>query len=140
MILRRRPPLPADLHAAWRGFVDCAEVVEGGRRTLLGTLPVGRLDPAPVGVGLDAMHQAIRTARDWMPRWRIDDLEDQWQACQQALTESETGLEPARRTAATTAELEALLGSVEEVVVPLDAFADAERRWRDGWKLPREDR
>ena len=137
-LIRRRPPLPDRLHEAWWTFVDCAEVIEGGRRMLLSTLPAGRVEPAPVGVGLDALDAALADARGWMDGWRVDELTDDWRACHEALDEAAQNLETARHVAATTRELEELLGAVEEVVAPLDAFADAERAWRSHWKLPRE--
>ena len=68
-LFRRKPDLPADLHDAWWAFLDCAEVIEGGRRILLGTLPTGRVEPAPVAVGVDALRRALEVARAWMDRW-----------------------------------------------------------------------
>jgi hypothetical protein len=136
-VLRRRPPLPDDLHVAWWSFVDCAEVVEGGRRRLLATLPAGRVEPAPVGVGLDAVTAATADARAWMPRWReLPGLEEAWRGCAAALDEADAAVPAARAVAASTGELEELLGVVQEVIDPLDAFANAERAWRRGWRLP----
>lgn len=136
-VFQRRPSLPADLEGHWRAFLDCAEVVEGGRRLLLGTLPTGRVEPAPIGVGADALGDAIRTARGWMDRWKLAELEQAWQDCHDALDEAAANLAGVRTTAAATSELEDLLGAVEDVVAPLDAFADAERAWRRRWRLPR---
>ena len=138
MVLRRKPELPASLHAAWWAFLDCAEVIEGGRRVLLSALPAGRVEPAPIAVGTDAVRRAIADARVWMPGWRLDDLGDDWQDCVQALDDAETGLTQVERVAASTAELEELLESVQDVIEPLDTFADAERAWRRRWRLPRE--
>lgn len=137
-LFSRKPDLPADLHDAWWSFVDCAEVIEGGRRVLLGVLPTGRVEPAPIAVGTEAVRRAIADARAWMPRWRLEDLEDDWRDCQQALDEAEAALEGVEREAASTDELEELLESVQDVIEPLDSFADAERAWRRAWKLPRE--
>ena len=137
-MFRRRPELPEHLHDAWWGFLDCAEVIEGGRRQMLATLPAGRVEPAPIGVGLDAMQGAIDDARAWMDGWRIDELADEWDDCRQGLDEAERAIPEVRRVAATTGELEELLGAMQEVVDPLDAFADAERAWRREWRLPAE--
>ncbi|MDP9022682.1 MAG: hypothetical protein M3N57_08295 [Actinomycetota bacterium] len=135
----RRPALPEDLHGAWWAFVDCAEVIEGGRRRLLATLPAGRVDPAPVDVGLDAVAAAISDARAWMPRWRgVPGLGDEWDSCSAALDEAEAALPGAREVAASTGELEDLLGEVQGVIESLDAFADAERAWRRRWRPPAE--
>jgi hypothetical protein len=134
----RRPALPDAYHDAWWAFLDCAELIEGGRRLLLGTLPTGRVEPAPIGVGLDALVRSIADARAWMDGWKLVELEDVWSDCHAALDESQANTAAVRDVAATTGELEELLGAVEEVVAPLDAFADAERAFRRRWKLPRQ--
>lgn len=139
MIRARKPSLPPQLADAWGAFLDCAEVVEGGRRVLLGTLPIGRVEPAPIGVGIDALGKALDDAGTWMEAWRDPHLEEAWQECRNALVEARSQLEEVREVAATTSELEELLEAVEDVVAPLDAFADAERAWRREWRLPRQD-
>lgn len=135
-MFRRRSSLPDRLHDAWWSFLDCAQVIEGGRRRLLATLPKGRVEPAPVGIGLDAVAAAIDDARAWMDGWRIEELADQWEDCRDAMDEAESAVPHAREIAASTGELEDLLGAVEDVVAPLDAFADAERAWRRRWRVP----
>lgn len=135
-MFRRRSPLPDRLHDAWWSFLDCAQVIEGGRRRLLATLPKGRVEPAPVGVGLDAVAAAIDDARAWMDGWRIEELGDEWEDCRDAMDEAEAAVPDAREVAASTGELEDLLGAVEDVVAPLDAFVDAERAWRRRWRVP----
>ena len=144
-MFRRRPPLPDDLADAWQGFLDCAQVIESGRRVLLGTLPTGRVEPAPIAVGVDAVERAIRDARDWMPRWdpsalavdgvAEEDLQHEWEQCHKALDTAEGAGDGVRETAADTGELEVLLEAVGTVVAPLDAFADAETIWRRHWKI-----
>lgn len=136
-LFRRTSALPEAHHDAWRAFLDCAEVIEGGRRLLLGTLPTGRVEPAPIGVGVDALERAIADARGWMDGWKLPELEAEWEDCHDALDQAEAGLDEVRATAAATSELEELLEAVQDVIEPLDAFADAEREWRRRWKLPR---
>ena len=135
---RRRDPLPEELLPAWQAFLDCAAVIEGGRRTLLGTMPVGRVEPTPVGLGVDAMAAALDDAREWMDAWHIEALEDDWRECSEAMDEARTNLADVREVAAETTELEELQEAVGEVVAPLDAFADAEQAWRRRWRLPRD--
>lgn len=137
-LIARKPQLPESLHDAWWAFLDCAEVIEGGRRVLLRTLPTGRVEPAPIPVGLDAVRVALTDARGWMAEWRLDELAGEWDDCVAAMDEAEGNLHVVSEVAASTSELEELLGAVEEVVAPLDAFADAERAWRRRWRLPRE--
>ncbi len=137
-LFARKPELPADRHAAWWAFLDCAEVIEGGRRLLLGTLPTGRVEPAPIGVGLDALGRALDDAEAWMPRWRVEGLEPDWDDCAAAIAESRGAFDEVREVAASTGELEELLEAVGDVVAPLDAFADAEREWRRRYRVPRD--
>lgn len=138
MLRRRRPPLPDALHDAWWAFVGDAEILEEGRRELLATLPAGRVEPAPVEVGLDAVTRAIDDARTGMYRWRLPELADVWSRCLAALGDAAEAVVVARRVAATANELEDLLGAVQDVVEPLVAFADAEWAWRRRWRLPAE--
>jgi hypothetical protein len=118
--------------------VDCAEVIEGGRRVLLGTLPTGRVEPAPIAIGTDAVRRSIADARTWMPRWRLEELAADWADCAAALEEADQALGGVDEVAASTGELEELLTSVQDVIDPLDAFATAEREWRRRWRLPRD--
>ncbi len=137
-LFQRTPELPGEHHDRWWAFLDCAEVIEGGRRVLLSTLPTGRVEPAPIGVGVDALRRALEDARGWMDAWKLAELEDVWLECHRALDEAEAGLEEVEEVAATTGELEELLEAVQEVIEPLDAFADAESAWRRRWRVPRE--
>ena len=136
-MFRRKPELPEDRAQAWRSFLDCAEVIEGGRRVLLGTLPTGRVEPAPIAAGVDAQRRAIADAREWMDDWRVEEVEPEWRDCATALDEAEEALDEVLEVAASTNELEELLESLQGVIDPLDSFADAERAWRRQWRLPR---
>jgi hypothetical protein len=137
-MFRRKPELPDAHHEAWWAFLDCAEVVEAGRRVLLGTLPTGRVEPAPIAVGIDAMRRAVEDARAWMPRWHLVELDAEWEQCVRGLDEAEQALDEVAEVAASTRELEELLEAFQGVIDPLDAFADAERGWRRRWRPPRQ--
>ena len=153
-LFSRKPDLPADLHDAWWAFLDCAEVIEGGRRVLLGTLPTGRVEPAPIPVGLDSMRQAIArrprldaerggsTARVRRRRVRwTPTASTTWPTrgpkASASLDEAETGCDHVAEVAASTGELEELLTAFQDVIDPLDSFSDAERAWRKTWRIPR---
>lgn len=90
-----------------------------------------------MGVGLDAVEAALTEAGARMQAWRVPELEGPWRDCSRALEEARSAVGEAREVAATSAELEELLGAVEGVVAPLEAFADAERAWRRTWRVPR---
>ena len=137
-LFERKPPLPAELAPRWRAFLDCGEVIEAGRRTLLSTLPVGRVEPAPVSLGVEALATALTDAGGWMAGWaEVDALAEDHADCLAAIAEAQAGLARVTTVAAQTRELEELQGAVDDVIAPLDAFADAERTWRRTWKIPR---
>ncbi len=131
-----RPVLPAELEPAWWAFLDCCDVLEGGRRVLLGVLPVGRVEPAPITVGTTALRRAIDDVRAWMPGWRIDELADEWRTCSEALDSTQGRLGRIDAIAAETDELDDVLDPVRVVMDRLDAFADAEAAFRRQWRCP----
>ena len=111
-------------------------MLEGGRRLLLATLPVGRVEPAPIALGTEALRRAIADVRAWMPRWRLDELEEEWRACDVALDFSLDRLVVLDETAASTDELDDVLDLSRRVMDRLDAFADAELAFRRRWRCP----
>ncbi len=137
-LFSRKPPLPPEHHAAWWSFLDCAAAIEAGRRVLLGTLPTGRVEPAPVPVGVEAMRRSIEDVRSWMPDWDLTEIHEDWQDAATALDTAEAALDALLEVAAETSELEHLLEATTGVIGPLDAFADAEKAWRRNWAPPRD--
>lgn len=122
--------MPPDLAGPWEAFTAQAERVEQVRRALLSCLPVGRVTPAPVALGLDLLRDELAAVAAAMPSWRAPPVEDQWRRCRASLDQAVAAVPTAAEVAASTGELEELLGAVAEVVEPLDAWAEAERRWR----------
>jgi hypothetical protein len=132
----RRPDLPADHRAAWWAFLDSAELLEGGRRTLLGALPTGRVEPAPIAVGTRAVRRAVADVRAWLPRWDLPEVGDEHAACAAALNEADRRLDRLEVIAADTDELDHVLDEVRHLMDRLDAFADAEAAFRRRWRCP----
>lgn len=127
----RRKSLPAELVPAHQAFNDQVDRLVAARRALLSCLPVGRVEPAPVEVGLDLLDDVIGELQDELPAWRTPPLEEAWQLCADALELSRTKIPVAKRVAEETGELEELLGAVEDVDEPLShAFGQAEKRFR----------
>jgi hypothetical protein len=125
----RRKRMPEHLLPAWESFQAQAEQVEQARRALLGCLPVGRVDPAPVPVGLDLLADELRAVAPGLPAWKVAEVAAHWTACAESLDEALDAIPEARRIASTTGELEEMLDAVSDVVEPLDAWHDAERHW-----------
>lgn len=128
----RRKQIPEPLRPAWEAFQVQAERVEAARRALLGCLPVGRVDPAPVPVGLDLVQDELAAVTKELDAWRVPEIEPQWRAVQAAITEAEAAIPEAHEIATSTRELEELLEAVSDVVEPLDVWGEAEQAW---WRL-----
>ncbi|CAN5249771.1 hypothetical protein BH23ACT9_BH23ACT9_37510 [soil metagenome] len=130
MIFRRKA-LPPDLQAVHGVFADQVRRMEEARDALMSCLPVGRVDPAPVPVGLELLDDVLAELRTELGGWRVPPLEGEWQLCVEAIAESRENIATARRIATSSTELEQLLGAVEDVDEPLGyAFKQAELRFR----------
>lgn len=125
----RRKSMPGHLVADWATFQAQAERVERARQALLRCLPVGRVDPAPVPVGLELLRDELVAVRSEAASWRRDEVQAHWRACIDAIDEALAAIPAAHEVATSTAELEELLDAVSDVVEPLDAWHDAERHW-----------
>ncbi len=105
--------------------------MEEARSALMSCLPVGRVDPAPVPVGLDLLDDTLQAISAELDEWRIPELVKEWTLCEEAITESRGNMARAHEVARTSEELEELLAAVEDVDEPLGyAFQQAELRWR----------
>lgn len=122
--------MPPQLTAPWAAFTGQAHRIEEARQALLSCLPVGRVDPAPIPVGLDLLRDELRRVQAELDQWRVPAVEAQWLACRSALAEALDHVAPARAAAERTDELEVLLDAVTDVIEPLDVWQEAERRWR----------
>jgi hypothetical protein len=135
----RRAPLPPERENAWTAFLRCAHHLDEGRSVLLATLPVGRIDPAPIALGTAAVRTALGQVTLALEGWRIPELDAEWQRCRpRAVDEARGRLETIDRIAATTDELDHVLEEVRELMEDLEPFADAEAAFRARWRLPRE--
>lgn len=121
--------MPEHLAAPWTAFMAQAQRVEDARQALLGCLPVGRVDPAPVPVGLELLRDELRAVAADVGAWHVPEVEQHWQACRAAIVEALAHVEPTLATALRTDELEILLDAVTDVIEPLDVWQDAERHW-----------
>lgn len=133
----RRDVLPPELVPRWEAFLACAGTLDGGRQVLLATLPVGRIEPAPIAVGTAALRDAIDVAQVDMPAWRIAELDGVWTACNDALAAARRRLDRIDDVASSTDELDHVLEEVRELMEDLEPFADAESAFDRRWRCPR---
>lgn len=125
----RRKRMPSGLVEPWEAFQAQAERVERGRQALLGCLPVGRVEPAPVTVGLDVLRDELRAVAAELDEWKVDQVADEWEACAASVDRALGFIERARDIIAATDEMDHIIAQVGKVVGTLDAWHDAERRW-----------
>lgn len=112
-------------------FAEQVEVLENARGALMSCLPVGRVEPAPVAVGLDLLADTLDDLSGRLDQWRHEDIDAEWRACSQAIAEARAGIPSAHDVASSSGELEELLGAIDEVDEPLGrAFGDAARAFR----------
>lgn len=131
MKLFRRREIPPQLADRYHVFGAQAERLQQARRAVMSCLPVGRIEPAPVSVGLDLLADELAVIAADLPRWRVDEVADEWEACRDAVSAAREGIRTAQRVAATTTELEELLGALQDVDEPLGhTWQQAERAWR----------
>ncbi len=130
MIFRRKS-LPEPLQVPYRLFSEQVERMEQARDALMSCLPVGRVDPAPVAVGLDLLSDTLDDIVKEMAGWRLPEIEKEWQGCVEAIEESRAHMPHAHEVASGSGELEELLAAIEDVDEPLGyGFQQAELRWR----------
>ena len=126
----RRKTMPPALAPQWAAFSEQADRVQDARRVVMSCLPVGRVEPAPIAVGLDVLADELAAVVQQMNAWRVDGVEKHWRLCREAIDEAVAAIPTAKDVAASTGELEELLGAVADVLEPLgDAFSAAERHW-----------
>lgn len=125
----RRKRMPPDLVESWETFSAQAARVEGACQALLGCLPVGRVEPAPVPVGLDVMRDELRAVAADVERWRRPEVERHWESCTAATSSALDEIEQVRRLAERTDEMQHVVEAISELVGTLEPWYDAERFW-----------
>ena len=130
-VMLRRKALPPELSAAHEAFAAQAQRVEAARLALLSCLPDGRgRARAPLEVGIDLLADEIDAVRPLMEAWRVAAVEEAWADCASAMDYARSRVDRARRVVGATDELHDLVAEVAALVQPLEAWADAEERWR----------
>jgi hypothetical protein len=128
MIVRRKR-LPAELVPAYEAFLTVLGEVEPAKAELARVLPTNRLPGRPLVDALGEFEERLTRARALMPSWRRAEVEAEWTSCDAGLGRS---LDLARRLREEAPELggfEGLLGSVQDLLDPLDPFEAAAARF-----------
>lgn len=128
MIFGRRR-LPAHLQPAFDAFQAVLAEIEPAKAELAEVMPSNRLPGRPLVEALSGYEASLTRARAAMAPWRLPELEAAWVACDGGL---ERGLALAARLREEAPDLggfEGLLGTVQDLLDPLDPFVTAAERF-----------
>jgi hypothetical protein len=126
----RRKRLPAPLREAYRAFSDVTEEVDRAHAALTAAAPSTRYAGRPLPDALFDFEEALRSAQAGMERWRAPELLMEWNHCAAGLTRSLQLAERLRLEAPEIPGFETLIGTIDSLIAPLDAFVAAEERFR----------
>ncbi|MFN2589378.1 MAG: hypothetical protein ABR518_01230 [Actinomycetota bacterium] len=125
----RRVALPG-VRRAHDAFKRAVADVDEAKATLFLGVPSGRKPKVPLAEAVWAFEEHLRRARDAMPSWRLEQVEDAWSECAAGLELAARRAEELRRHGASDA-YEDLVPILDEVMAPLDAFAKAAARFHE---------
>jgi hypothetical protein len=128
MMLRYRKRLPAALVEPFERFEAVLELVEPAKAALAQVMPTTRLPGRPLPDAILAFETQLAAAHEEMPGWRVQEVEEQWEACAAGLTEALTRARRFRDEPPELTGFEGLVWAVGELLAPLEPFeATAER-------------
>jgi len=105
-------------------FDASRRAVEAAKVALVATVRTGRVEGVPLAEGLAGFESLLREAAGGMPPWRSPATEAAWTTCDEAVAESLRRAERLRLEGSPRA-YEELIAEVDDLLQPLDAFADA---------------
>jgi hypothetical protein len=129
-VIGRRKELPAALRPSYVAFQRVLDEIEPAKSGLADVLPGTRLPGRPLTDAVGEYRDRLQRAVSGMPGWRCPELESEWTACAAGLA---LGVDRAVRVLALDDDpvgFEGLLGTVEQLMDPLDPFVAAEERFR----------
>jgi hypothetical protein len=127
----RRRRLPDDLVAAHEAFSSLIPALEGAKAALTSSVPGTRLPGRPLAETLLEFEEDLAVVREGMPAWRAPAVEDVWRAADDGLRDALASAERLRVEAPEPAGFEGLIGTIGDLLAPLDAFHAAAERFRD---------
>lgn len=127
----RRRHLPPQLERPFEAFRALLGPLERARSVLTEAVPTTRLPGRPFAEVLAEFDELLRGVEPAMAGWRATELEHEWSACSRGLHEALTLAERVRLEATGPVGFEGLIGTIGDLLAPLDAFAAAAERFRD---------
>jgi hypothetical protein len=128
-MFRRR--LPEHLIAPAERFADAVALLERAKASVLASVPTTRLPGRPLAETLGEFEHGLRALRAAAERWRATEVEPEWIACREAVDDALGRAERLREEAPDLAGFDALVGTIGDLLEPLDAFRQAAERFRE---------
>jgi hypothetical protein len=126
----RRKTLTPELREAQEGFRTVLAHVEDATRVLTQAAPTTRYDGRPLAEVVAAFDEHLGRAIAGMGRWRVPQVEDVWDACAAGLSEARARADRLRREAPPIHGFEAIIGTIDGLIAPLEVFETAAERFR----------
>ncbi|MDP9243026.1 MAG: hypothetical protein M3O84_07615 [Actinomycetota bacterium] len=126
----RRKRLPAPLRDAHRTFQEVTEHLARAHAALAEAAPTTRFAGRPLPDALVIFEEELRAALTGMQGWRTPELTAVWDRCLEGLSASLSAAERLRLEAPPIAGFEALIGTIDGLLAPLDPFEEASERFR----------
>jgi hypothetical protein len=123
--------LPEHLEPALDGFRAVIAHVERAKGSLTDAVPTTRLPGRPLAEALLEFEDELGRAEALMSSWRVEELDVEWRSCADAIDEARAGAERLRMGADAPVGFEGLIGTIGDLLAPLDAFGEAAERFRD---------
>jgi hypothetical protein len=129
VILRRKRTTP-EVQASFDAFRDVLAHLEPAKAALTDVMPTTRMPGRPLPDALAEFEEGLRRAEERMPAWRTPEVEREWIACERGLDDARARARGLREDAPELGGFEGLIWAVEQLMAPLDAFAEAAERFR----------
>ena len=104
--------------------------LERAKAVLTESVPSTRLPGRPLAETLLGFEEGLHEVRDGMVRWRASEVEEVWERASSALDESLALAERLRLEAPEPRGFEQLIGTIGDLLAPLEAFQEAAERFR----------
>jgi hypothetical protein len=128
MFCRKR--LPETLVPKFEVFEGLVPPLERAKAALTASVPGTRLPGRPLAETLLEFEEGLREVRDGMDGWRVSEVEDVWERANGALARSLSMAERLRLEALEPQGFEQLIGTIGDLIAPLQTFEDVAERFR----------
>ena len=125
----RRRRLPEDLVGPFERFREVLALVERATSALTSSVPTTRLPGRPLAETLGEFEEELRAMAAAAPSWRAPEVEEAWIVCAEAVDECLARAERLRVEAPDLAGFESIIGTIDDLLAPLEAFREAAERF-----------